>query len=124
LTIVSPTTSSAAISALDSQWLAASPMCLVATAGAAGSCDVSPRGDPPGWVLVLDERTIALPDRPGNRRVDGLRNILENPHVGLLFLVDGVNGSQISGGLTVRGSQRLAAILGSGPLPARLERVS
>jgi predicted pyridoxine 5'-phosphate oxidase superfamily flavin-nucleotide-binding protein len=75
-------------------------------------------------VLVLDERTIALPDRPGNRRVDGLRNILENPHVGLLFLVDGVNGSQISGGLTVRGSQRLAAILGSGPLPARLERVS
>lgn len=74
---------------LDRAWLAASPMCLVATAAADGSCDVSPRGDPPGSVLVLDERTLALADRPGNRRVDGLRNILENPHVGLLFLVPG-----------------------------------
>ena len=74
---------------LDRQWLAASPMVLVATAGADGSCDVSPRGDPPGATLVLDERTIALPERPGNRRVDGLRNILENPHVGLLYLVPG-----------------------------------
>ena len=74
---------------LDRQWLAASPMCLVATAAADGSCDVSPRGDPPGSILVLDERTIALPDRPGNRRVDGFRNILENPHVGLIFLVPG-----------------------------------
>jgi PPOX class probable FMN-dependent enzyme len=74
---------------LDRAWLAASPLCLVATAAADGSCDVSPRGDPPGSALVLDERTIALPDRPGNRRADGFRNILENPHVGLLFLVPG-----------------------------------
>ena len=74
---------------LDRQWLAASPMVLVATAGADGSCDVSPRGDPPGATLVLDERTIALPERPGNRRVDGLRNILENPHIGLVYLVPG-----------------------------------
>lgn len=74
---------------LDRQWLAASPLCLVATASADGSCDVSPRGDPPGAVHVLDERTIALPDRPGNRRVDGFLNLLENPHVGLLFLVPG-----------------------------------
>jgi PPOX class probable FMN-dependent enzyme len=81
--------SRATLHELDRQWLAASPMCLVATAAADGTCDVSPRGDPPGATLVLDERTIALPDRPGNRRVDGFRNMLENPHVGLIFLVPG-----------------------------------
>ena len=70
-------------------WLAHSPMCLVATAGADGSCDVSPKGDPPGFTLVLGPTTIALPDRPGNRRVDGFRNVLDNPHVGLIFLVPG-----------------------------------
>lgn len=74
---------------LDRRWLAASPFCLVATAAADGSCDVSPKGDPPGFAHVLDERTIAIPDRPGNRRVDGFRNVLENPQVGLLFVVPG-----------------------------------
>jgi PPOX class probable FMN-dependent enzyme len=74
---------------LDRQWLAASPFCLMATADAEGRCDVSPKGDPPGWVHVLDERTIALPERPGNRRADGLRNILRNPHIGLIFLLPG-----------------------------------
>ncbi|SCG18800.1 hypothetical protein GA0070610_5151 [Micromonospora echinofusca] len=73
----------------DRDWLAASPFCLVATAGADGSCDVSPKGDPPGFALVLDERTIAVPERPGNRRADGYRNILDNPHVGLIFLIPG-----------------------------------
>ncbi|MFI1191657.1 pyridoxamine 5'-phosphate oxidase family protein [Micromonospora sp. NPDC020750] len=73
----------------DRQWLAASPFCLVATAGADGSCDVSPKGDPPGFALVLDDTTIAVPERPGNRRADGYRNILDNPHVGLLFLIPG-----------------------------------
>lgn len=73
----------------DRQWLAASPFCLVATAGADGSCDVSPKGDPPGFTLVLDDTTIAIPDRPGNRRVDGFRNVLSNPQVGLLYLLPG-----------------------------------
>ncbi|RZU72888.1 hypothetical protein EV384_1277 [Micromonospora kangleipakensis] len=73
----------------DRQWLAASPFCLVATAGADGSCDVSPKGDPPGFTLVLDEATIAIPERPGNRRADGYRNILDNPHVGLIYLIPG-----------------------------------
>lgn len=73
----------------DRQWLAASPFCLVATAGADGSCDVSPKGDPPGFTLVLDETTIAIPERPGNRRADGYRNILDNPHVGLVYLIPG-----------------------------------
>ena len=75
--------------ARDRDWLAASPFCLVATADADGGCDVSPKGDPPGFTLVLDESTIAIPERPGNRRADGYRNILANPHVGLIFLIPG-----------------------------------
>ncbi|HYN92646.1 MAG TPA: pyridoxamine 5'-phosphate oxidase family protein [Pilimelia sp.] len=73
----------------DREWLAASPFCLLATAGADGTCDVSPKGDPPGFTLVLDDRTIAVPERPGNRRADGFHNVLRNPHVGLCFLVPG-----------------------------------
>lgn len=74
---------------LDRAWLARSPFCLVATSAADGSCDVSPKGDPPGFTLVLDDTTIVVPDRPGNRRVDGFRNVLSNPHVGLIYLVPG-----------------------------------
>jgi len=78
-----------ALDASDRQFLAASPFCLVATSDAEGRCDVSPKGDPPGFTVVLDDRTIALPERAGNRRADGYRNILANPHVGLEFLVPG-----------------------------------
>ena len=74
---------------LDRAWLAASPFALVATAAADGTCDVSPKGDPPGFALVLDDTTIALPERPGNRRADGYTNLLSNPHVGLIFFVPG-----------------------------------
>ena len=73
----------------DRDWLAASPFCLIATAGADGSCDVSPKGDPPGFTLVVDDATLAIPERPGNRRADGFRNVLANPHVGLIYLVPG-----------------------------------
>lgn len=69
--------------------LARSPFCLLSTSDAEGNCDTSPRGDAPGFVHVLDARTIALPDRPGNRRGDSFRNILANPHVGLLHLIPG-----------------------------------
>ncbi|WP_233491235.1 pyridoxamine 5'-phosphate oxidase family protein [Blastococcus sp. TBT05-19] len=78
-----------ALADIDREWLAASPFCLIATSGADGSCDVSPKGDPPGFTLVLDERTIAIPERAGNRRADGYRNILANPHVGLVHLLPG-----------------------------------
>ena len=79
-----------ALTDLDRDWLAASPFCVLATAGADGSADASPKGDPAGdLVHVVDERTIAIAERPGNRRADGYRNILENPHVGLLFLIPG-----------------------------------
>lgn len=74
---------------IDRAWLAASPFCLVATSGADGTCDVSPKGDPPGFTVVLDGTTIALPERAGNRRADGFRNILANPHVGLIYLLPG-----------------------------------
>ncbi|HWG64287.1 MAG TPA: pyridoxamine 5'-phosphate oxidase family protein [Streptosporangiaceae bacterium] len=73
----------------DRDWLAASPFCLVSTASADGTCDVSPKGDPPGFARVLDDTTIAIPDRPGNQRADGFRNILANPQVGVLFLIPG-----------------------------------
>ncbi|MQA84640.1 MAG: pyridoxamine 5'-phosphate oxidase family protein [Streptosporangiales bacterium] len=73
----------------DREWLAASPFCLIATADATGACDVSPKGDPSGFAHVVDDATIAIPDRPGNRRVDGFRNVLANPQVGLMFLVPG-----------------------------------
>lgn len=74
---------------LDIEWLRHAPFCLVSTSDADGRCDVSPKGDPDGFALVLDERTIALPERPGNRRGDGFVNVLSNPHVGLLFIVPG-----------------------------------
>ena len=73
----------------DRQWLAASRFCLVATAGADGRCDVSPKGDPAGFALVLGDTTIAIPERPGNRRADGFHNIIDNPHAGLIFLLPG-----------------------------------
>lgn len=70
-------------------WLAASPFCLVATSDASGACDVSPKGDPAGFAHVVDETTLAIPERPGNKRADGFSNILQNPQVGLIFLVPG-----------------------------------
>jgi PPOX class probable FMN-dependent enzyme len=70
-------------------FIAHSPFVLVATAGAGGRCDVSPKGDAPGFVQVLDDHRLVIPDRPGNRRIDGMRNLLVNPQVGLLFLVPG-----------------------------------
>ena len=74
---------------VDRDWLAASPLCLVATSDEHGHCDVSPKGDPPGFTRVLDDTTIAIPERPGNRRADGFHNILRNPHVGLVYLMPG-----------------------------------
>jgi len=68
-----------------------SPFLCLATSAADGSCDVSPRGDPAGFVKVLDERTLLLPDRPGNRLADSFRNVLENPHVALLFVIPGIS---------------------------------
>lgn len=70
-------------------WIEASPFFVLATAATDGTCDASPKGDPAGSVLVLDDRTLVLPERPGNRRADGYLNVLDNPHVGVLFVVPG-----------------------------------
>jgi PPOX class probable FMN-dependent enzyme len=64
-------------------------MCL-ATSDDRGRCDVSPRGDPPGFVRILDERTLLVPERPGNRLADSLTNILKNPRVGMIFIIPGI----------------------------------
>lgn len=68
-----------------------SPFMLLGTSGVSGRCDVSPKGDRPGFVAVDDDTTLVIPDRPGNRRFDSVQNILENPHVGLLFLIPGMD---------------------------------
>lgn len=80
-----------ALSPLAIDYIARSPFFLVSTANAAGECDVSPKGDAPGVVRVLDERTIAIPDRLGNKRADGHHNILANGHIGLLFMIPNVD---------------------------------
>jgi hypothetical protein len=105
------------------QFIAHSPFLLLGTSNAAGQCDVSPKGDGPGFVHVLDDRHLVIPDRPGNKRLDGMRNLLQNPHVGLIFLIPGreetlrVNGracivrdEEILAALAVRGKTPLLAI--------------
>lgn len=70
-------------------FIARSPFVLLATSNAAGRCDVSPKGDAPGFVRVLDDTHLVVPDWVGNNRIDGLTNIVENPHVGMIFLIPG-----------------------------------
>ena len=92
---------------LDRQWIAGSPLVLIATSDAEGNLDVSPKGDPAGFTQVIDETTIAIPERPGNRRADSFHNLLQNPHVGLIFLIPGRGDT-----LRVNGTARL---LGDAP---------
>lgn len=73
------------------EFIARCPFFLIGTSNADGWCDVSPKGDPAGSVRVLDARTLAIPDRLGNKRVDGFQNVLTNPHVGLLFMIPNVD---------------------------------
>jgi PPOX class probable FMN-dependent enzyme len=86
------------------------PFVVLATSDAAGTCDVSPRGDPPGFVRILDERTLLIPDRPGNRLADSLRNILANPHVALLFVIPGIGDTfRVNGRATLTTDAALLA---------------
>lgn len=87
-----------------------SPFCLLATSGADGLGDVTPRGDGPGFVAVIDDVTLTLPDRPGNNRLDSLLNILERPGVGLLFLVPGIDETlRVNGSAEIRTDEDLLA---------------
>lgn len=79
----------ASLSAAQRDWLSHSPLGFVATTDADGRVDVSPKGDPPGFVHVLDDVTIAIPERPGNKRVDGFLNVLQRPRVGTVFVIPG-----------------------------------
>jgi PPOX class probable FMN-dependent enzyme len=96
-----------------------SPLVCLATSDAAGRCDLSPRGDPAGFVRVLDERTLLIPERPGNRLADSLLNILANPHIGLLFIVPGVTDTfRVNGRATVTvDAELLAPCAVEGKLP-------
>ena len=79
-----------------------SPFLFLATSNAQGDCDVSPKGDAPGFVQVLDETTIAIPDRPGNNRLDSLQNILENPHAAAIFIIPGAEWTlRVNGRATI-----------------------
>ncbi|BBY80387.1 pyridoxamine 5'-phosphate oxidase family protein [Mycolicibacterium pulveris] len=111
------------LSPVQRDWVAHSPLCFVATTDARGRVDVSPKGDPPGFVHVLDDTTIAIPERSGNKRVDGYRNVLQNPHVGTLFLIPGrgdtlrINGTarilsdaEYFDALTIKGRRPLLAL--------------
>jgi PPOX class probable FMN-dependent enzyme len=78
------------------------PLAFLATSGRDGTCDVSPRGDPSGVARILDDMTLLLPERPGNRIADSLRNILLNPRVGLLFIVPGAGETfRVNGRATI-----------------------
>jgi PPOX class probable FMN-dependent enzyme len=92
------------IDAESRRFIELSPFFVLATSAEDGTGDVSPRGDPPGSVLVLDEHTLAFADRKGNRRLDSFENILRNPHVGLLFLIPGSGDT-----LRVNGTARIVA---------------
>jgi PPOX class probable FMN-dependent enzyme len=100
-------------------FIARSPFLLMATSNAAGQCDVSPKGDGPGFVLVIDERRLLIPDRPGNKRLDGMRNLLQNAHVGLIFLIPGMEETlRVNGrGAIVRDEDLLARCAVRGKVP-------
>lgn len=98
------------LSPLTRAFIERSPLCCLATSDERGSCDVSPRGDGPGFVRILDDRTLLVPERPGNRLADSLRNIVRNPHVGLLFIIPGVADSfRVDGLATIVTDEALLA---------------
>jgi PPOX class probable FMN-dependent enzyme len=100
-------------------FIAHSPFLLLGTANAAGECDVSPKGDAPGFVRVIDDRTLVIPDRPGNRRIDCLGNIVANPHVGIIFLIPNVQDTlRVNGrACIVRDADLLASLAARGKVP-------
>lgn len=101
-------------------FIARSTFALIATSNAAGRCDVSPKGDMPGFVQVLDEKTLVIPDRPGNARADSLRNIIENPHIGMLMIIPGAEWTlRVNGRASiVRDADVLARCAANGKPPA------
>lgn len=85
-----------------SDFISRSPFLCLGTQNTDGKADVSPRGDPPGFVKILDTHTLAIPDRPGNNRLDSLSNIISSPNVGLLFIIPGFDET-----IRINGTARL-----------------
>ncbi|QTH43873.1 pyridoxamine 5'-phosphate oxidase family protein [Cohnella sp. LGH] len=84
------------------EFISLSPMIFISTSDNNGLCDVSPRGDAPGFVQILDDKRLVIPERPGNRRIDSMRNILKNPKIGLIFIIPGLEET-----LRVNGEARI-----------------
>jgi PPOX class probable FMN-dependent enzyme len=101
------------------RFVARSPFLVVSTHSAEGRCDASPRGDAPGFVRVVDDRTLLVPDRRGNRRLDSLRNVVETGRAGLLFLVPGAGETlRVNGrAAVIRDEQWLAGMAEGGKVP-------
>ena len=103
------------------QFISLSPFLVISTADAKGRADLSPRGDPPGFVHVIDDNTILIPDRPGNNRLDTMANIVANPNVGILFFVPGFEDT-----LRLNGRARItddAALLSTCSISGKLPKV-
>jgi PPOX class probable FMN-dependent enzyme len=101
------------------RFIAAAPFLIIGSAGKNGMIDVSPKGDPAGFVQVLDEKTLAIPDRLGNGRLDTFRNILDNPNVGLIFMIPGITYTlRVSGkAMIVRDPELRQSMAVNGKLP-------
>jgi uncharacterized protein len=109
------------LNSLTRQFIERSPFVVVATGRPDGGLDVSPRGDPAGFVSILDERTLLLPDRPGNKLADTLTNLLEDDQIALLFLIPGVNDT-----FRVNGRARIvddAELLGGSAVDGKAPRL-
>ena len=99
------------------EYIGCSPFALLATSSPDGRCDVTPRGGPPGFCRVLDDGRLAIPDVKGNRRLDSLTNIVENPYAGLLFLIPGMQETlRVNGAATL---PREAALVGAVSSPGK-----
>ena len=95
---------------LTRRFIELSPLVCISTSDAKGTCDVSPRGDPKGFVRILDDLTLLVPERPGNKLADSLVNILANAHIGLLFVIPGVTDTfRVNGRATLTTDASLLA---------------
>lgn len=120
---VAPPVVEKTLSSLDAHcetFIARSPFVLIASSDAQGRMDISPKGDAPGFVRVLDEQTLAIPDRPGNQRFDTFCNLLQSPRVGLIFLIPGKRETLRIGGRAeiVRDADLLDTMSANGRSPA------
>ena len=120
---VAPSVVDKTLSTLDRHcltFIARSPFVLVATSDGTGRMDISPKGDAPGFVRVMDEKTLVIPDRPGNQRFDTFRNLFQSPRVGLMFLIPGKRETLRIGGRAevVRDAAVLESLNAQGKVPA------